>query len=175
MLTSTPALGNLGDQTVVTCLLAWHRLFLPKAYVCQLKAATSTAYMNLLGHFGSWRGLLSSLRWQNLQQDCQGWLRSSTRPCCWGCLIKVSGTTKFYQVWGTRCVLWGNIILKAAYFRGRNFSRAERCSCRLLAGKWAATSHLIKLGATCHEVPWWRGGKADIKGEDIMREKRLEN
>jgi len=66
VLTPTPVLGKIGDQIVVTSILAWCQLILPKAYVCQLKAAASRVYTNLLGACGSWIWLLSSLHQQNL-------------------------------------------------------------------------------------------------------------
>lgn len=53
VLTPILEIGNLGDQIVITSLLAWHQLILFKTCVCQLKAATSTAYMDLLGRYGS--------------------------------------------------------------------------------------------------------------------------
>lgn len=45
-------------------------------------------------------------------------------------------------------MLWGNIILKVARFRGCNFSRAVQCSCRALGGEMC-----------CHESPNKAQGK----------------
>lgn len=96
VLTPALALENLRDRVVVTSPLAWHWLILPKAYVHQLKSATSASFMDLLGPFGSWSGL-SSLHQQNLQQGCQGWLGSSAYAGCWGS-VNVSSTAMFYGV-----------------------------------------------------------------------------
>lgn len=68
MLISTPVSRKLGGRIVLLSLLEWFQRIIHKAV--SLDGCISTAYMNFLGGFGRWRGLLSSLRQQNLKQGC---------------------------------------------------------------------------------------------------------